>query len=231
MQKTIKSLYDTLWVSKEFISEKRLYLNGIFLYLAFSRYTMVPFFDFIHNLILSRRTRKIPGDIVECGVWKGGMIAAICRLERSRRHLVLCDSFEGLPPVKPIDGEKALRWQSNRTGKSYFNNCTASVSDVLDALEMANCTSFKIQKGWFEDTLPEMDDGLEISLLRLDGDWYESTLTCLKHLFPKVSTGGIVIIDDYYDWDGCSKAVHDYLSSESLSNKINQLGKVAYIVK
>ncbi|HNP99483.1 MAG TPA: TylF/MycF/NovP-related O-methyltransferase, partial [Bacteroidia bacterium] len=72
----------------------------------------------------------------------------------------------------------------------------------------------------------------QISLLRLDGDWYESTYTCLEAFYPKVSDGGYIVIDDYYQWEGCAKAVHDYLSKHQLSDRIHQTAHgVAYIIK
>jgi O-methyltransferase len=80
--------------------------------------------------------------------------------------------------------------------------------------------------------LPHFKSSNEIALLRLDGDWYESTMDCLKYLFPKVVQKGIIIIDDYFTWEGCSKAVHDYLSSiKSTSRIYTSPGGVCYIIK
>ena len=92
-------------------------------------------------------------------------------------------------------------------------------------------TRFDCVKGWFSDTVPHHPNQ-PIALLRLDGDWYDSTMVCLQNLYPKVVTGGIIIIDDYYSWDGCSKAVHDYLSSiQSVSRILTGFNRIAYIVK
>ena len=77
-------------------------------------------------------------------------------------------------------------------------------------MKKAEIDNYQIIKGWFSESLPSFKE--EITILRLDGDWYKSTYTCLQYLFPKVVKNGIIIIDDYYMWDGCSKAVHDYLS-------------------
>ena len=70
-------------------------------------------------------------------------------------------------------------------------------------------------------------------MLRLDGDWYESTICILENLYDKVAANGLILIDDYYDWDGCSRAVHDFLSDQKLPERIRQsrYGGVAYIVK
>ena len=71
-----------------------------------------------------------------------------------------------------------------------------------------------------------------IAVLRLDGDWYGSTMTCLEHLFDKVLPGGIVLMDDYYAWEGCSKAVHDFLSARSATEQIRSASEqLAFLTK
>ena len=88
-----------------------------------------------------------------------------------------------------------------------------------------------IHKGWFSETLQGYSGG-NIAILRMDGDWYESTIDILNHLFEKVNEGGLIIIDDYFSWDGCSKAVHDFLAENKLPNRVRQYNnKVAYIIK
>ena len=79
-------------------------------------------------------------------------------------------------------------------------------------MTISRATDYAIHKGWFNTTLTafQAEDG--IAILRLDADWYDSTIECLEHLFPQVNGGGLILIDDYYTWEGCSKAVHDYLS-------------------
>jgi O-methyltransferase len=98
-------------------------------------------------------------------------------------------------------------------------------------MRKAGATNVTITKGWFEQTLPVFQADGGIGILRLDGDWYESTMTCLTHLFPQVNRGGLVIIDDYYAFAGCALAVHDYLSQHKLGFRISQLDNdVCYIV-
>ena len=94
--------------------------------------------------------------------------------------------------------------------------------------------SCEIRKGWFETTVSAFSkERPSIAALRLDGDWYESTMTCLVHLFPLVAPGGVVLIDDYFDWLGCRRAVHDYLSREERPEPIvsSRLGRVAWLPK
>ena len=80
----------------------------------------------------------------------------------------------------------------------------------------------QIVAGWFEATLPHMrlDDG--IALLRLDADWYESTTTCLENLYHRLAPGGLLVVDDYYTWDGCARALHDFLARHEPTARVRQ---------
>jgi hypothetical protein len=91
--------------------------------------------------------------------------------------------------------------------------------------------SFQLIGGWFNETLPEFTPPSPIALLRLDADWYESTIVCLEHLYQHVAPGGITILDDYYLFDGCSRALHDYLSRTSATERIESLNGFCYLVK
>ncbi|MDO8546826.1 MAG: TylF/MycF/NovP-related O-methyltransferase, partial [Nitrospirales bacterium] len=145
----------------------------------------------------------IPGAFVECGVWRGGCSLAMLlaqRLKRGRveRPVYMLDSFEGLPPVTPRDGPLALQWKQGDDPANYFDNCTASIEELKNNLGALGfgAEDYRICPGWFKDTLPRLAEQLTvpgIALLRLDGDWYDSTLACLESLVPLVSEGGIVI--------------------------------------
>ena len=162
--------------------------------------------------------------IVECGVWRGGCSTAMLLAQRAAFGRVvapvwLLDSFEGLPPAAERDGPLARSWQSDTDSPDYHDNCTASLADVRRGLERFGFGEDEVHlvEGWFADTVPDVASELAsrgISLLRLDGDWYESTMTCLTQLEPCVVDEGTLLIDDYYAWDGCARAVHDYLSRE-----------------
>ena len=95
----------------------------------------------------------------------------------------------------------------------------------------AGAKNVALVEGWFENTLPQCRFDEPIALLRLDADWYESTMICLRNLFHRVAPGGLIIIDDYYAWDGCSRAVHDFLSSESAPERIESSSTVCFISK
>ena len=205
--------------------------NAYRLYEKYSAYTMVPKDTFIENLKLCRNLITIHGCVVECGVWRGGMIAAMAEILGNGRTYYLFDSFEGLPEAKEIDGESALAWQRDKENPYFFDNCKAETMYADKAMKMAEVSNYKLVKGWFSDTIPHFKFDEDIAILRLDGDWYESTMQCMEFLYPKVATGGVIIIDDYYTWDGCSRAIHDYLSAHKLPCRINQIQGNCYIVK
>lgn len=197
----------------------------------FRDFTMIPRSIYITNLIMASNAATTSGVIIECGTWKGGMIAGIAQLIGSSKKYYLFDSFEGLPAVEPIDGLAAKKWQSATDSSDYFDNCLASEDDATVAMSMANVKNSFIVKGWFENTLPQAKFPEGISILRMDADWYSSTYQILHSLFPKVNDNGIIIIDDYYAWEGCSKAVHKYLSDHERSERICSYKGVSFIQK
>ncbi len=206
-------------------------VNFTKLYTRYKNHTMTPEQTFLDNLEICYKFKHIKGCVVECGVWRGGMIAAMAEILSNQKDYYLFDSFEGLPPAQPIDGKAAIEWQKNKDGSTYYNNCTAEMSFADEAMKMARVESYKLIKGWFSETLPNFNLENEIALLRLDADWYESMKSCLDFLYPKVKKGGIIVIDDYYIWDGCSRAIHDYLSGNNLADRIYQINSTVYIIK
>lgn len=223
----MKTILKKIFESNKYRNKIKKYSN---FYLKNKDYTMIDEKTYINNLKIAEKAKNITGDIVECGVWRGGMIAGIAELLGPKSKYFLYDSFEGLPDAKEIDGASALDWQSNSEGEHYHDNCKAEINFANEAMTKTG-VDFQLIKGWFDDTVP-FHKHEKISLLRLDADWYDSTIVCLKHFFPKVVQGGIVIIDDYYVWDGCTKAVHDYLAEIKSNCRIYQLdNKVAYIIK
>lgn len=98
---------------------------------------MVPRYRYTQNLALAARVRNIAGAIVECGVWRGGMIAGIAHSLGAERKYVLFDSFEGLPEAQSVDGERALKWQADTASPNYFNNCSAEMAEASSAMSLA----------------------------------------------------------------------------------------------
>ena len=147
----------------------------------------------------------VPGDFVECGVWRGGASFLMAELLReagaSDRRVWLFDSFEGLPPPADIDGATAQAYPEQRNDPWYHDNCRASLEDVqasVAALGLGGWT--RLVKGWFEKSLPAHKDRIgPIALLRIDGDWYASVRCCLENLWDQVVKRGLVVLDDYYE--------------------------------
>ncbi|MFH0892309.1 MAG: TylF/MycF/NovP-related O-methyltransferase [Candidatus Falkowbacteria bacterium] len=189
-------------------------------------YTTVGY-DRLNNafkLAVRVEKEKIPGDLVECGTWKGGCAAAMAYAagRGKDRKVWLFDSFEGLPEPGEADGPLAKEFAADRnTGKlKPINECVASVRDAeeifFDKLKISR-DSVKIVKGWLQDTLPAASAHIgPIAILRLDVDWHESTKICLEYLYDKVAPGGYVIFDDYGHWPGCRLAVDEFFEKRGL---------------
>lgn len=170
-------------------------------------------------------SQNVPGAFVECGVWLGGsagLMGLALKSSGENRHLHLFDSFEGLPEPGPHDGQKAKEYSGGRDeGRlSPISRCDATLEQVRRFLfERLTLDSAQVQfhVGWFQHTLPAIANQMEpIAMLRLDGDWYESTRICLEHLYPKLSPGGVLILDDYYCWEGCRKATDEYREAHGI---------------
>ncbi len=202
------------------------------IYNEFRNYTMVPEKYYINNLILADVYRKVEGAIVECGVWRGGMIGGIAKLFSDHRDYYLFDSFEGLPPAKDIDGQDVIRRQNDKNDPKHHGNYKAEMEFAEKAMKVSGIRNYHLSKGWFKDTLPKFKPSTQIAILRLDADLYESTMDCLNYLFPLLADDGIVIIDDYYYWEGCTKAVHEYLSKSQCASRIRQFNNsICYVRK
>ncbi len=170
------------------------------------------------------------GDLVECGVWRGGASFLMAELLRqagvSDRTVWLFDSFEGLPPPAEVDGPAALACVSNTEHVRHFDNWRASVEEVKRTAEKLGVSRYtRFVKGWFEETLPanKARPG-PIALLRIDADWYGSVKCCLDNLYDEVVEGGLIVLDDYYTFDGCAKAVHEFLAERHLPHRIETIG-------
>ena len=202
-----------------------------FIYRQLQSFTMADEPTFVDNLHVAQRARELPGCIVECGVWKGGMMAGLASFFGDRL-CYLFDTFNGIPLAQPIDGEAALAWQKDTRSPLYYNNHAVSPDYARRAMTMVGAERFHIVQGLFEETLPTFEPAEPIALLHLDADWYQSTYVCLTHLFDRVQAGGVIIIDDYYVWDGCSRAVHDFLSDRKSTDRLRSYqDRLCYIVK
>ncbi len=162
---------------------------------------------------------NIPGDFVETGSWRGGMTIFMRALLDvygvSDRFVWVADSFEGLPV--PADENDGL-------DLSQVDYLKVSLEQVKANFEKFNLLDDQVKflKGWFADTLPTAPIK-DIAILRLDGDLYSSTMDSLENLYPKVSKGGFVIVDDYNSWPACKRAVTEYLAAHSIIPDIQKI--------
>jgi O-methyltransferase len=162
----------------------------------------------------------VAGDIIEAGVWRGGasifMRAVLNAYGVTDRSVWLADSFKGLPPPNP------KKYPQDRGDPHHtFTNLAVSVEKVKANFERYGLLDDQVRflEGWFSDTLPYAPiQGL--SLVRLDGDMYESTMDGLRYLYPKLSPGGYLIVDDYGCIPGCRAAVDDYRKDFGITDEI-----------
>lgn len=165
----------------------------------------------------------IEGDIVECGVWKGGSIGAclltLIKLNNYDNKIWLYDTFEGMnEPTNfdlDINGNLALDRMQNEDVEHSWLWAKAELDIVKENINSYEYPKENINyiKGIVEKTLLTNQIPNQIALLRLDTDWYESTKIELEILYPRLVSGGVLIIDDYGHWGGCRKAVDEYFSA------------------
>lgn len=176
---------------------------------------------------------EIPGDLVECGVWRGGasilMRAVLAAYGDETRSVWLADSFEGVPPPDTANYKAdKLRWNTIGLHRA------AGVLAVSEPEVRANFERYgllddqvRFLPGWFKDTLHDAPID-RIAVLRLDGDLYESTIQALDGLYPRLSPGGFCIIDDY-NLQGCRQAVADYRETHGVTAEIVDIDGTAVL--
>jgi O-methyltransferase len=174
----------------------------------------------VEHAVATVISAQVPGDFVECGVWRGGAAifarAALDVLGGEERTVWLCDSFEGMPDRTSDDmADPALK------GTTYLE---ASLEDVKSNFERFDLLSDRVKfvKGWFSESLPGAPIG-KIAILRLDGDYYSSTMDALNALYERVSPGGFIIIDDYYAFASCKSAVTDFCKKQKINPELHEI--------
>jgi O-methyltransferase len=182
--------------------------------------------------------RRLPGSFVECGVWRGGSMMAVAltllRLGVGDRQLYLYDTFAGMTPPGEEDvkhtGERAADMLA-KSDKGSDDWAIASLPDVRAAVLEVGYPEQNIHfvEGPVEETLPA-NAPERIALLRLDTDWYASTKHALTHLYPRLGSGGVLLVDDYAYWQGARQAVDEYLREHDqrlLLNRIDYTARIA----
>lgn len=192
------------------------------------------------NAVAFLVSNRIEGDFVECGVWRGGsMMAAAYQLLSigdTSRHLYLFDTFQGMTPPTEKDrvftGQRAEEILANtprKEGPGVW--AVASREDVQRNMEATGYPFDRIHlvQGRVEETIPQQAPE-RIALLRLDTDWYESTKHELVHLYPRLASNGVLIIDDYGHWKGAKEAVDEYFAARKFKPFLARLDYTGRLV-
>jgi hypothetical protein len=199
---------------------------------------MVPLsrLDNVAECIATVVRDEIPGDCIEAGVWRGGtsifMRGVLAALGDEHRAVWVADSFEGLPKPNPSEHPKEARAVASKTIAEDYSNFAVSYEEVRDNFQKYGFLDDRTRflKGWFSDTLPGAPIPA-LGVMRLDGDLYASTMDAITALYPKLSVGGFVIIDDYGEdlWTDCRQAVDEFRAEHDIHDALVSVdSKCAY---
>jgi hypothetical protein len=225
-----RSFTNTIFDSEPDINEDefRFTLRRLAHYVNSDAISMIPLarFDNIRNCIEDILRDGIPGDLIETGVWRGG--AAIFMRATLKAHGVTdrlvwaADSFEGLPAPDAERFPLEAKVHAGPMIQKAYHNLAVSLEDVQRNFAAYGLLDDQVKflKGWFKDTLPTAPIGV-LALMRLDGDFYESTKDALA-LYDRLSIGGYVILDDYGEdsWTYCRKAVDEFRAERHIEEPL-----------
>ena len=172
-------------------------------------------------VVLDIEDAKVPGLLVEAGTARGGSAIVMAAAKSPERPMKVYDVFGMIPPPTEQDGpdvharyEKIAAGEAKGVGgDTYYGYRDDLYQEVTDSFSRLGVPAaehnVELIRGLFEDTI-DLDE--PVALAHLDGDWYESTMTCLARIAPLVVPGGRIVLDDYYQWSGCRDAVDEYFS-------------------
>jgi O-methyltransferase len=179
--------------------------------------------DNLQTCIEDVHFRRVPGDLIECGVWRGGaviLMRAVLRAYGITDRLVwAADSFSGFPSTG--EGERAADSSDNL---GVHRMLAVSLEEVKRNFERYGLLDEQVRflSGWFRDTLPGATMP-RLAVMRLDSDRYQSTRECLRSLYPKLSPGGYVIVDDYGAHPGSKTATDDFRREHSITEPLREI--------
>lgn len=174
----------------------------------------------LERLVTQAHAQGLKGDVAECGVWNGGAAAMMAQaLKKSegtmQTKVWLFDSFEGLPPPKE-------EYDQPQVAQCYYTGMhKGSYEKILDVMSVFNVpmSQVHIVKGWMQDTLPKCSIG-PVALLHIDTDWYESVTYALDFFYDRMVEGGYIVVDDFWFFPGCRRAVYDFLKKRQLMDRV-----------
>ncbi len=179
--------------------------------------------DNLQSCVETVLRENIPGDLIETGVWRGGscifMRAILAVYGDARRNVWVADSFAGLPPPSP---EKYAADEGDKF-HTFADFLAISRAEVEQNFRRYGLLDERVcfLEGWFKDTLPNAPID-RLAVIRLDGDMYESTYQAIEALYDKLSSGGFVIVDDYF-LKPCAKAIHDFRALRGIADPIHDI--------
>lgn len=186
------------------------------------KYRLHNFRKLIERVIRSR----IPGDIIETGVWRGGASilarAVLAEWKVTDRKVIVADSFQGLPP--PDESQ----WPADRDSELHtYDELAVSLEQVSANFARYGMLDEQVVflPGWFRDTMQRVPSA-QLAVIRLDGDMYESTIDPLVHLYDRLSPGGWVIVDDYALFPPCKAAVHDFFAMKNINPVLRRIDRI-----
>jgi hypothetical protein len=225
-----KSLTNTLFEEEPARDESPRFLyEFIEHYIKGSAITILPMvrLDNLQECIIDTIERGVPGDLIETGVWRGGatifMRGVLKAYGVTDRRVWVADSFEGLPEPDPEQFPIEAKFHHAPVVRNVYKNFAVDLPAVQQNFARYGLldNSVKFLKGWFKDTLPAAPIE-RLAVMRLDGDYYESTIDALAALYDKLSIGGYVIIDDYGEdnWTYCRRAVDGFRESRGIADPL-----------
>lgn len=226
-------------VARFLSADERRVVDEVRMHTMISTERLVANMDAVEHVV----RRGVPGALVECGVWRGGSVVAMVRvLQRlgvDDRDVYLYDTFTGMTEpadvdTSPLDAPALQTWRETPAGTRPW--AWAFAPDIYDldlVRDVVLATGYPPERlhfvqGTVEQTIPGVvpDD---VAVLRLDTDWYASTRHELVHLYPRLSPGGVLIVDDYGHWDGARRAVDEYFAQDAppiLLSRIDYTGRI-----
>ncbi|MFQ2833134.1 TylF/MycF/NovP-related O-methyltransferase [Aeromonas caviae] len=197
-------------------------------------YVSIDALNNIRDAITITNEKKIVGDVLDCGVLRGGTsiyMAGVLKSLNSSRKVYVADSFSGLPVPSTQDGIFANHfWYRFSKALPIYNlDCLASIDDVKENFNRYGLLDDNIifMPGWFEDTLPSLSAAnVKFSVVKIDADWYSSTKDVLDNVYHLISDGGFIIIDDY-NLPGCKLAVDEFREKNGISKPLQIADEVA----
>jgi O-methyltransferase len=169
----------------------------------------------LHRLAATAAEDGVPGALVDCGVWNGGSTVLLSR-GAPERDAWAFDSFEGLPEPGDLDGAAS---------HDHVGDCLGSEERLREAFRLfADPSRLIVRKGWFQATFPSAAEEIDaVAVLHCDGDWYDSVMLTLETFYPKVSSGGFVVIDDYGHWVGAREATDEFRSRNGIGAPLRRV--------